>query len=401
MPTDVSGTINIIAEVVGRNQTMSSAGHDITEAKDKRTKEKNRKNLLGVALEMKTLVKILTVGGLVYQSKVLSQSLSTIGNLLGFLVDVLLLPFVPLFTRGLNVMANILNAANNFEWPKGKEGWKTVWEDLLAWWQKQWDEKGGLVGIIKEFFLDVTGTILLTALLSTLVFGPKTGMWILSNTFGWGTGQGVRLTKSFLGTLLGWSKQVGSALINATKMGVTLIGEGLASSGTLLRRMFPKSAALFTKKLVSSAFGLVHYLPGGRKATRSASRAARLGWAALLFSTSYIGGKLGIVKNILTSLGIQATLMSVGKLVLLKFLFVLFVGAVVVTGAMVINYILQKTIGKSLGEVIPFVNTNKTYEQEYNDAMAWMRMFGFDPRTFMMGAFGGTYGVGGVGGNRQ
>ena len=41
MPTDVSGTINIIAEVVGRNQTATNDANDVLEGKNKQAKNKN------------------------------------------------------------------------------------------------------------------------------------------------------------------------------------------------------------------------------------------------------------------------------------------------------------------------------------------------------------------------
>ena len=343
MPTDVSGTINIIAEVVGRNQTATNDANDVLEGKNKQAKNKNRKNILGVALEMKTLVKILTIGGLASQSKTASQSMGTIFRMLGFLVDVILMPLVPFFVRGLTVMGNILTFVQNFQWPSSMG---EVWESLKDWWQNQWEEKGGLTGIIKEFFLDVTGVILLTSLLATFTLGPRAGLWILQNTFG----RGAMLTKDFIGKLLGWTKKTATVLLQTVRTIGNYATHALLNAPGLMKRMFVKSA-LFTKSMLAKAFGLVKFLPGGTKATKAATLASKYLWKAALFGTMILGSLWTAVGSIFGALGISSALGAMGG-ALLPFLFsLLFVGAVV-SGIWVLNYILKKVFNKTLDEII-------------------------------------------------
>ena len=75
MPADVNGTINIIAEVVGNNQSPSKAG-SILEGRNKKQTDANRKGFLEMVKHSKTLRFIMF--GLVTQSSVMSTTLGAL-----------------------------------------------------------------------------------------------------------------------------------------------------------------------------------------------------------------------------------------------------------------------------------------------------------------------------------
>ena len=167
MPADVNGTINIIAEVVGNNQSPSKSG-DILAGRDKQETAKNRKGFLEIVKYSKTLRFVMF--GLVTQSTVMSTTLGALVRLLGILLDSFLMPFLPTLIAGMNVFATWTKFLLTMTWP---EDWGVFWQDLVDWWNNQWETKGGLVGIIKDLFRDAAGVSLLSALFATMILGPR------------------------------------------------------------------------------------------------------------------------------------------------------------------------------------------------------------------------------------
>mgnify|MGYP003647864752 FL=1 len=345
MPADVSGTINIIAEVVGRGQESPAAAGDVLKGKNKRDERKNTLNILGMQFEIGKLLKIMGVAGILSQSKLMSGSIKAIFDLLGALMDIVIAPLMPLLMKGLTIFAGIVNAAANMSIP---DSWSDLWQGLLDWFTNLWETEGGLWGIIKATLEGAAGVSLLTALLATMTFGPKTGWWVLSNTFG----KGVGFTTSFLSSIFGiGSKQsLPTRLMNAGKTAGTFVAQAFASSTALAKRMFSK-AALFTKSKISAAMGLAGKVP-------YVSKLASKAWKAVLFTGQAVGAAagaaagaagsaLGVLRKVATSVAKVAT----GKIGLLVIL-----GALVVFASFsaiaVLNYLCNQIIGKGIADTL-------------------------------------------------
>tara|TARA_R110002074_G_scaffold108545_1_gene234242 strand:+ start:1095 stop:2282 length:1188 start_codon:yes stop_codon:yes gene_type:complete len=345
MPADVSGTINIIAEVVGRGQESPAAAGDVLKGKNKRDERKNTLNILGMQFEIGKLLKIMGVAGILSQSKLMSGSIKAIFDLLGALMDIVIAPLMPLLMKGLTIFAGIVNAAANMSIP---DSWSDLWQGLLDWFTNLWETEGGLWGIIKATLEGAAGVSLLTALLATMTFGPKTGWWVLSNTFG----KGVGFTTAFLSSIFGiGSKQsLPTRLMNAGKTAGTFVAQAFASSTALAKRMFSK-AALFTKSKISAAMGLAGKVP-------YVSKLASKAWKAVLFTGQAVGAAagaaagaagsaLGVLRKVATSVAKVAT----GKIGLLVIL-----GALVVFASFsaiaVLNYLCNQIIGKGIADTL-------------------------------------------------
>lgn len=349
MPADVSGTINIIAEVVGRGQESPAAAGDILKGKNKRDERKNTLNILGMQFEIGKLLKIMGVAGILSQSKLMSGSIKAIFDLLGALMDTIIAPLMPLLMKGLTIFAGIVNAAANMSIP---DSWSDLWQGLLDWFTNLWETEGGLWGIIKATLEGAAGVSLLTALLATMTFGPKTGWWVLSNTFG----KGVGFTTAFLSSIFGiGSKQsLPTRLMNAGKTAGTFVAQAFASSTALAKRMFSK-AALFTKSKISAAMGLAGKVPYVSKLGSKAWKAVLFtgqavgaaAGAAIAASTGAARGGLGVLRKVATSVAKVAT----GKIGLLVIL-----GALVVFASFsaiaVLNYLCNQIIGKGIADTI-------------------------------------------------
>ena len=328
MPTDVSGTINIIAEVVGQGKTSPGQAKNILDGKNKKDNDSNANSIFGISLEMKNLQKIIGLVGLLGSSKIVSSALSTIFRLLGTLVDLVLMPLIPLFARGIKVFANIVNFINNFSWPTD---WGQVWDDLKLWWENQWETKGGLWGIIKGLFLDASGVALTAALLAGITKGPSAGWWVLKNTFG----AVPKWSKSFIKKIFGWSKSFVTTAIRWTAVAAKWAGGALASGANLLLRLIPggEKAALFTKKMVKKAFGL------GKAFAGTVARAA---WKTILFSKTAIFGGLAAIFGAIGLGGL--TLAGTAWIALIA---TLIVGAIVATATVIwlANWLFVKAFG--------------------------------------------------------
>ena len=107
MPTDVSGTIHIIAEVMGAGSQQPGAAGQIVPAANADDDNKKWAWLKTIGSNMKTIAKIVGVAGILTQSKILTQTFSAMARIIGALVDVILAPLMPLFIRGLNVLSKV------------------------------------------------------------------------------------------------------------------------------------------------------------------------------------------------------------------------------------------------------------------------------------------------------
>ena len=345
MPTDVSGTINIIAEVVGQNQSPSNAS-DILEGRNKQETNKNRKGFLDIVTSTKTWAFIMY--GLVQNASVASTTLQTFGRLIGIMVDVFLMPIMPLLTRGINVMGGILLFVQNVM----AGNWSEIWAGLRDWWTKTWEEEGGLVGIIKELFLNATGLSLLLSLFAAVVMAPKAGLWLLKNSLGWASGKGVGLTKDLLKKLSGWTKTAAKTAISYIRTGARVAMNAVLSAPGLLKKLFVSKAPLFLKSALQSAWGVTKLFGKHLK---------NIAWKALLFGGRVITLTWSLIFPILTKifslLGGFSGLMTFGLVGL-----ILAAVALITVGAIfVINLILNKVFNTNLqdfwdamGHRIPF-----------------------------------------------
>ncbi len=343
MPADVSGTINIIAEVVGRGQESPAAAGDVLKGKNKRDERKNTLNILGMQVEIGKLLKIMGVAGILSQSKLMSGSIKAVFDLLGALMDIVIAPVMPLLMKGLTVFANIVNLFANLSIP---ESWSDFWQGLSDWFTTTWEEQGGLWGMIKATMEAAAGVTLLTALLATMTFGPRSGWWVLSRTFS----AGIGFTSAFLSSIfgIGGKRSLASRIIDAGKKAGGLALEAFASSKTLMKRMFSSRAALFVKSKLTAAMGLAGRIP-------FVSKLASGAWKALLFAGQAVGAAAGAAAggamSVLRSVGSGIAKMATGK-----------IGALVILGAIialatfsaiaVLNYLMNKILGKGIADTL-------------------------------------------------
>ena len=343
MPADVSGTINIIAEVVGRGQESPAAAGDVLKGKNKRDERKNTLNILGMQVEIGKLLKIMGVAGILSQSKLMSGSIKAIFDLLGALMDIVIAPLMPLLMKGLTVFANIVNLFANLSIP---ESWSDFWQGLSDWFTTTWEQQGGLWGMIKATMEAAAGVSLLSALLATMMFGPKTGWWVLSNTFG----KGIGLTPAFLSSIfgIGGKRSLASRIVDAGKAVGSFVAQAFASSKTLMSRLFSSRAALFAKSKITAAMGLAGKVP-------FVSKIASGAWKAVLFAGQAVGAAAGAATG-----GAMAVMRSIGrgiaKMATGKISAAVIIGAVVALAAFsaiaVLNYLMNKILGKGIADTL-------------------------------------------------
>ena len=343
MPADVSGTINIIAEVVGRGQESPAAAGDVLKGKNKRDERKNTLNILGMQVEIGKLLKIMGVAGILSQSKLMSGSIKAIFDLLGALMDIVIAPLMPLLMVGLSAFANVVNLMANLSMPAS---WSEFWQGLLDWFTTTWENEGGLWGMIKATMENAAGISLLTALLATMTFGPRSGWWVLSKTFG----KGVGFTSAFLSSIfgIGGKRSLVSRIIDAGKGVGTFVAQAFASSKTLMRRMFSSRAAIFLKSKLTTAMGLAGRVP-------FVSKLASGAWKAVLFAGQAVGAAAGAAAGGAMSV-MRSVARGVAKFATGKISLAVILGALVVlttfSAIAVLNYLVNKILGKGIADTL-------------------------------------------------
>ena len=171
MATDVSGTIHIIAEVMGDSSSPNVApGQGSAVGPDKRL-GKTEKSLSIMGVHIRKIIKLMTVGGLLKFSQNISNSLNGIFKMVGALVDLFFIPFAPVFIRALDALYPILGYLALLS--VGEKNMGDIWGDLGKWWSNQIEEEGGVWGAIRKLILDVSSVAVLGAL---LVIADPTGV---------------------------------------------------------------------------------------------------------------------------------------------------------------------------------------------------------------------------------
>ena len=251
MATDVSGTIHIIAEVMGEANSPVTGTGSRTSAKEKRDRKATTIGVLGMEIELKTIIKYLTVGGIIANSKIIGTSVSFIFRMLGILTDVffagplkILLPALKDLFGAFTVMAQLID---------GETTWADVWSNLKAHWAEEWTE-GGVSGLIKEAFADIAGLFFLTAFFLTWVLGPGAGVWIFKNVFAL---TGAQFAVNTLGYALGLKKVKLSSARKGTKAARAgrWLRQGALNAGRMVLNLFPKGALVMKFLLVLAALG--------------------------------------------------------------------------------------------------------------------------------------------------
>jgi hypothetical protein len=355
MPADVNGTIKIIAEVVGKGQAPSNDANVLAGRTAQET-EKNRQGFLGLALDANKIK--LVILGMLANSKILGTTLQNTARMIGLVVDVLLMPFLPILMDGMGFFASIVS----FVLKVSKGDWSGIWTDLKDWWTTNWEDGGGLLGIIKAVLSGASGVAALTALVATFFIGPRAGVWVLENTFGTVAKKGYMLSKAFLGKLMGWSSSLIRGGAGAGTSIVKTVGNVLLGTAGLINKLFSKIAPVWAKEFLKTAWGLTKI--AALKLSGMAAKLVSGLWSSRLLGVARIGGTW--IAGLLGSLGIGPALASLGSFSLLLLATV----AMVVTGIWVLNAIANKIFNKNILELdlfswIPDPSTYLSFNMSY------------------------------------
>ena len=399
MPTDVSGTINIIAEVVGNSSSPVTGTGNSSLGKPK--KEKGILALLkDVSKSASKMAAILGIGGLLASSKIISGTMGSIMRIFGTFMDVIIGPIAPLLVRGLVILATVVMWIRKLI--TGESAWSDAWAGLKQWWIDTWNEKGGLWGIFTEGLKNITGVALIAALFASIVATPMAGVWVMKQFFG----VGKFLTKSLLKGALGLAKFLIKAPFKLVKFAATVVSQGftfakyaakglfniipqfaayagralwnmlpavvqrpLLAASALLGKMFTK-AAIFTKSILH---GLVGFAKWGVSAAKVVAGWA---WSTIMFgaggiktaakwTTLKILGYLGLTQLFTTA---GAYLLGVGAAMLPALLGILIVGGAI-TAVILAKMLIEAAYGKSIkdiGDTMDYASQNPDWAAENN-----------------------------------
>ena len=342
MPTDVSGTISIIAEVIGNTNSPVAGTGSVIPSEDKKKNDANSKGILDMAVSVRKMIKLAGIGGILSQSKILSTSLGTIVRLFGTLVDIFIMPIAPLLVRGLVIFGKVVRWFSTLFDHGPIEHMKILWGGLVDWVKYSWNEKGGILGVFKEGAKNYTGVALLSSLFAATLFGPTKGLKLLKLFFGPGIWIAKKTIKAALGLVQFAGKKAWSiarftgqrifdfspAWVKRTMLGTQALFGKMFASG--------KAGAIFAKATVMRYMGF---------AAGKVSTFARLGWSALLG----MGGGIKIAATAFTSwlggLGIFATMGSAAAAALPFILMGLLIAGVAVSAFWVIDQLMKRALG--------------------------------------------------------
>tara|TARA_R100000008_G_scaffold73838_1_gene52401 strand:+ start:710 stop:1981 length:1272 start_codon:yes stop_codon:yes gene_type:complete len=304
MPTDVSGTINIIAEVVGNSSSPIAGTGSSTTGKPSKEQQENQNWIKDIWKSSRKMLALLGIGGLLASSKIISSTMGSIMRIFGTFMDIIIAPIAPLLVRGLVILATVVMWVRKLL--TGEGAWSDAWAGLKNWFIDTWNEKGGLWGVLKEGLANITGVALIAALFASIVATPLAGWWVMKQFFGAGKFLTKLLLKGALGLIkfavttpfkiLKWT---GSKLWNNLPM---FAKRPFLKASALMGKMFAKGA-IFTKALLRSAFGLVSW------GISAAARAGKWSWNALMLGGSFV--KIGAVR-LMGMLGLTAMFSAAG-----------------------------------------------------------------------------------------
>jgi hypothetical protein len=232
-------------------------------------------------------------------------------------MDTVLMPFVPILQDGMGFFTSVVQ----FIEKASRGDWSGIWTDLKDWWTTAWNEGGGITGVIKAVLAGATGTAMLTALLATMLIGPRAGIWVLQKTFGAAATNGFMLSKKFIGKLIGWSSSLIRTGANAGTSVLKTVGNVLLSTAGLLKKLFWKATPMWGKEFLKNAWGLLKW--AGVKLGGTALKLVGAAWSSRLLGVARIGGTavLGWIGSMFGAMGLGATafvgLLKVGWIALL------------------------------------------------------------------------------------
>lgn len=163
---------SLITPGPGLTQAQANAAHRAM-TKEQPSLLKNIQRGLGV------IGIALTAGEIIRRSKIMSTTLSAILDILGALVDVLLMPLIPLIVKAIPALAQVVQWLMKFM-DNPTEALKIAWEGFVEWLKKT-DFVAifrGLLtpdGILKALFGSTAGLLTGSAILGWL-FGPKAAL---------------------------------------------------------------------------------------------------------------------------------------------------------------------------------------------------------------------------------
>mgnify|MGYP003131327865 CR=1 FL=1 len=179
MASDVGGTIHIIAEVMGDASSPLAGQGEAVGPRQRKQQREEAKTIFGMTISALTIIKALTIGGLLRYSKVISMTVNSMMFMLGIFLDIFLLPLTPMIMRVFNTVFPILGYLDKLR--TGEKSWGDIWGDIGKWWNKQYHEHG-FFGALKEIFATMTGGVVLAFLFASVVPGLS-GKWVLNNVF--------------------------------------------------------------------------------------------------------------------------------------------------------------------------------------------------------------------------
>tara|TARA_R110002020_G_scaffold324262_2_gene540011 strand:+ start:436 stop:1575 length:1140 start_codon:yes stop_codon:yes gene_type:complete len=253
MATDVSGTIHIIAEVMGDAGSPIAGTGASAKTSDKAKQEKLKVSVFGMDFDVKQIIKYLTIGGLIANSRTLTSIFTSLSYFIGVIGDVFFRPVVPLLVWTLEKMFKFLTYLTKLT--RGEKSFSEVWGDWTSFWTNQWNE-GGFLGIIKDMFKLATGMSIFATLIGGLVAGPAGAAFMLSSIFKW---SGGKFSLSVIANVIGIRKV---PKLSEARKGTRaarfarFIKRGALNLANMLGRFLPVGKVIIAAGALLAMFGL-------------------------------------------------------------------------------------------------------------------------------------------------
>ena len=253
MATDVSGTIHIIAEVMGDAGSPIAGTGASAKTSDKSNNEKLKISVFGLAFDTKQIIKYITIGGLIANSQMLTTITNYLFYMLGVLADTFLRPLLPTLLWTMENMLKFLTYIGKLI--KGEKSFSEVWGDWTGFWTNQWNEVGFL-GIIKNLFKLATGMSIFATLIGGLVAGPAGAAFMLSSIFKW---SGGKFSLSVIANVIGIRKV---PKLSEARKGTRaarfarFIKRGALNLANMLGRFLPVGKVIIAAGALLAMFGL-------------------------------------------------------------------------------------------------------------------------------------------------
>tara|TARA_R110002020_G_scaffold159695_1_gene343731 strand:- start:491 stop:1627 length:1137 start_codon:yes stop_codon:yes gene_type:complete len=253
MATDVSGTIHIIAEVMGDAGSPIAGTGASAKASDKKKQDKLKVTVFGMAFDVRQIIKYLTIGGLIANSKTLNNIYSSLAYFLGVISDVFFRPIAPLLVWTLEKMFKFLTYL--YLWTSGEKSFSEVWGDWTSFWTNQWNQVGFL-GILKNAFKLTAGMAIFATLIGGMVAGPAGAYFVLSSLLKWSGGKfGLDVIANVMGIKKAPKLSQARKGTKAARF-ARFIKRGTLNLAGMLGRFLPVGKVIVAATAIMAAFGL-------------------------------------------------------------------------------------------------------------------------------------------------